>query len=62
VKIAITILVESAGYPDSIGDARDIALEMIDRAREYARRAHAATLELHDVSEFIPDAEDIIPS
>lgn len=62
MKIAITILVESAGYPDSIGDARDIALEMIDKTRDFARRVGQATLELHDVSEFIPDAEDIIPS
>ena len=62
MKIAITILVESEGSPDPIGDAQDIAYEMVDKVRDFARRTHAATLELHDVSEFIPDAEDVIPS
>ena len=62
MKIAITILVESEGSSDPIGDAQDIAHEMIDKTRDYARRVGQATLELHDVSEFIPDAEDIIPS
>lgn len=62
MKIAITILVESEGSSDPNGDAQDIAYEMIDRTRDYARRVGQATLELHDVSEFIPDAEDIIPS
>ena len=57
MKIAITILVESEGSPDPYGDAVDIAYEMIDKAKDFARRTHAATLELHNVSEFIPDAE-----
>lgn len=57
MKIAITILVESEGSPDPNGDALDIAYEMIDKAKDFARRTYAATLELHNVSEFIPDAE-----
>lgn len=62
MKVAITILVDVGESPDPNGDAQDIAYEMIDKARDFARRNHSATLELYDVSEFIPDAEDIIPS
>ena len=62
MKIAVVVLVDVNDSTDAFGDAKDIAYEMIDKARDYARRTHAATLELHDVSEFIPDAEDIIPS
>lgn len=62
MKVAITILVDVGKSMDPNGDAKDIAYEMVDKVRDFARRNHDATLELHDVSEFIPDAEDIIPS
>lgn len=61
MKVAVTILVDAGESLDPIGDSRAIAYEMVDKTRAYARSLNA-TLELNDVSEYIPDAEDIIPS